>query len=52
MTFGLAIPWVVLACPMLIYVGLHLDGMQPHLPVTAVDEATLGPARFVDVREK
>lgn len=36
---------------MIIHFGLHLDGMQPAPPVTAIGSVTLGPARFLDVLE-
>jgi len=36
---------------MLVHFGLSLDGMQPAPPVTAVGEATLGPARMLDLLE-
>lgn len=36
---------------MIIHFGLHLDGMQPAPPSTAVGEVTLGPARLLDLLE-
>ncbi len=36
---------------MKIHFGLHLDGLQPAAPVTAMGEVTLGPAGFIDVLE-
>lgn len=36
---------------MIVHLGLHLDGLQPSLPRTAVGEVVLGPLRMLDLLE-
>jgi hypothetical protein len=36
---------------MIVHFGLHLDGLHPAPPRTAVGEAVVGPARFLDLLE-